>query len=291
MLRILFVANPAAGRSRAAYLDEIIARMREQGAEVDLYLTQGVADATRHLKSESKTYHTIVAVGGDGTVNEVINGMIGRSENIAVIPTGTTNVLATELALPQKVDQVVAMLLTNKTESVYLGVVNGRRFSMMTGIGYDAWVCDSVDVNLKKKLGKIVYVMAMIRHIFSFGVQRYELEIDGTKHWASAIVITNGRHYAGKFTFSRIADIRQPFLQAVLLQSMSRWALLGMLLALPFGRVEALSYMASVSARRISVRAQNGAHEPVQADGDVVTKLAAEIHVEQEAVRFVVPSH
>jgi len=288
MLRVLFVANPAAGRSKAAPLEKIVDALKQRGTQAEVYWTQGVADATRMLQNQTERYDTVVAVGGDGTVNEVINGLRGRPESLAVIPAGTTNVLATELALPTKVDQIVTMLLANKTIPIYLGDVNGRRFSMMTGIGYDAWVCAGVDIKLKKTLGKLTYVMSMLRNIVQYGRQQYNVEIDGRLYQAASMVITNGRHYAGKFLFSRVADLRQPSLQVVLLQSSSRWALLGMLLAMVVGRVESLSFMAPIAGKQIRVSAQDGAREPVQADGDVVSRLPAEIQIEPHPVKVVV---
>lgn len=289
-LRFLVVVNPAAGSNGLAFADAVIAGLQQRGIAPDVYHTRGPGDATGHLRALDARYDVVVAAGGDGTVNEVINGLAGRDVVFGLIPTGTTNVLATELGYPSRADEIAAVLAGGRQQAIYLATVNGRRFSMMTGIGYDAWVVAGVNHDIKKKFGKLAYVLSMLRELRSFGGRRYRVTIDGQVHEAMSMVITNGRHYAGSFTLTHQADITKPTLQAVLVQTTSATRFLGMLFMLPLGLVEKLSFIRSVSGREMRVEVVgDSAPDPVQADGDTVSQMPAEIRVEDTPVRVLVP--
>ncbi len=285
---MLVVVNPAAGRSALA--DAVIAALRARGMAPDVYRTQGPGDATRHLAGVAGRYDMVVAAGGDGTLNEVINGLDGHDVTLGLIPAGTTNVLATELGYPSGAAAIAGVLAGGRILPVYLATVNGRRFSMMTGIGYDAWVVAGVDLEQKKRIGKLAYVLSMLRELRRYGSRRYRVRIDGEEHQALSAVITNGRHYGGSYTLTRQADVTQPSLQVVLVQAASRLQFLGMLFMLPLGLVERLWFIRSLAGRDIRVELLEGdAPDPVQADGDTVTQLPADIRVEPRPVRMRVP--
>lgn len=291
--RYLVIINPAAGRGGFALANAVVDLLRHAGKTVQVYLTRGPGDATEWLRALTDCPEVVVAAGGDGTVNEVINGLAGRDVLFGLIPGGTTNVLAAELAYPAGAAEIAATLLAAREKRVHLATVNGRRFSMMTGIGYDAWVVAGVNPVIKKRFGKLAYVMSMLRELRQFGSRRYRVTInDASVYEAASLVITNGRHYAGSFTLSHQADISKPSLQVILVQTKSAARFLGMLLMLPFGLVESLSFIRSVSAREIRVEEISGeipVAEPVQADGDTVSKMPANVRVETHATRILVP--
>lgn len=288
MKEFLVVVNPVAGRSRLARA--VIASLQRRGITPRVYETTGPGDATRFLAAQAQLPPVVVAAGGDGTVNEVINGLAGRDVALGLIPSGTTNVLATELGYPAGAEAIAQVLADAHERAVHFATVNGRRFSMMTGIGYDAWVVAGVDLALKKKVGKLAYVLSMLRELRRYGSRRYRVVIDGVAHEAMSAVITNGRHYAGSYILARTADIGQPALQAVLVQAPNARQFLGMLFMLPFGIVEKLSFIRSVSGRafRVELAGSDGA-DPVQADGDTVTQLPADIRVEDTPSRVIAP--
>lgn len=289
--RFLVVVNPAAGRDGLAFAEAVIAGMRRRGVSPDIHRTRGPADATEHLRTLDAHYDVVVAAGGDGTINEVINGLAGRDVVLGLIPTGTTNVLATELGYPSRADDIAAVLVGGRQQAIYLATVNGRRFSMMTGIGYDAWVVAGVNPATKKKFGKLAYVLSMLRELRSFGRRRYRVTIDGKPYEAMSMVITNGRHYAGSYTLTRQADISAPSLQAILVQTTSAARFLGMLFMLPLGLVEKLPFIRSVNGRelRVELIGDCDTPDPVQADGDTVSQMPAQIRVEDVPVRVLVP--
>lgn len=293
--RLLIVLNPIAGRHKQAHINRIIAALQEHGIRAEVYETRGPGDAITALPRLTPDFDIVVAAGGDGTVNEVLNGIRGSKVTLGIIPCGTTNVLATEIGLPTRPDAIAALLASGSTRAIYSGDVNGRRFGMMVGIGYDAWVVAGVSHELKQKLGKLAYVLSMLRELKHFGNQQYLLQIDDSLHTATSVVATLGRHYAGSYVFARKARLDEPVIDVLLVQTRSRWAFLLMLLALPFGLAEKLPFMKTVKGRRVHVNHYPAAsgeapRESLQADGDSVAYLPAELHVIESPLRVLAPA-
>lgn len=287
--RYLIVLNPAAGHAKHQHSHHIAKLLQDGGNSVDIHETTGPGDAIRVLPAMAGRYDVVVAAGGDGTVNEVLNGLADHPEmTLGIIPCGTTNVLATELGLPTAPEQIAAVLAAGHSRSIYPGQANGRRFGMMVGIGYDAWVVAGVDVVLKKKIGKLAYVLSMLRELRHFGSRCYRLELDGQAYEAGSAVLTLGRHYAGSYILARDARIDAPEMDVVLVQSRSAAAFLLMLLVLPLGLASRLPFMRTVKARSARISRLDEASESLQADGDSAGRLPALVQVETRPLRVLV---
>lgn len=295
--RLLIVLNPAAGHHKRAHIDRVVAALQARGIRTDIYETRGPGDAMNALPRLRDDFDIVVAAGGDGTVNEVLNGLKGSRATLGIIPCGTTNVLATELGLPAQPEKIAAVLADGIDHEVFAGEVNGRRFGMMVGIGYDAWVVDGVDTALKKKIGKLAYVLSMLRELKQFGRRQYRIDIDDAIHTAASAVLTLGRHYAGSYILAREARLEEPVVDVVLVQTLNRWAFLLMLFALPLGLAQKLPFMKTVKGRQVRITplagtektAEEGRGESLQADGDAVGRLPADVRVDANPVRVRVP--
>lgn len=281
-MKVTVIYNPAAGGGREALLCRFVAELERQGAAVRLYYTKGPSDATDYLNGLADQGDCVVSVGGDGTTNEVLNGLaVGVA--LGVFATGTANVLAKELALPKKPEQAAQVVVQGKSVSVTPARLNGRRFIMMCGIGYDAWVVNGVNLAIKKQFGKLAYVQSMLGQIRRYGQHHYRVEVDGRPLDCFSAIITNGRHYGGSFVLSKDANILRPHVQVLLFQKPGVRFLLRCLIALPFGRMERVDGVASLRAQRVHIRCESG-DEPIQADGDPAGNLPAEIEVEDAPV-------
>lgn len=292
--RFLIVRNPAAGHARQQHIESIVSALNAQGAAcVDLYETSGPGDAVSAVAARASHYDVVVAAGGDGTVNEVLNGLREHSQTtLGIIPCGTTNVLATELGLPSSTPKIAAVLGAGHTRTIYPGTANERRFGMMVGIGYDAWVVDGVEPALKKKIGKLAYVLSMFRELRHFGSRRYQLQLDGENYEACSAVLTLGRHYAGSYILAREACLEEAEMDVVLVQTARPMAFLLMLLVLPLGLASRLPFMKTVKARQALIRMISpaaGAPEKLQADGDIAGTLPTTITVATTPMRVLAP--
>lgn len=173
---------------------------------------------------------------------------------------------------------------------VYPGRINGRRFMLMAGVGYDAWVVDNVDLAFKKKVGKLAYVLSMLKQLPKFGQKQYRLLLDGKEYFANSAVITNGRLYGGKFVISKQANLTSQTTQVLMLNGRNMWSLLFSLLGLPLGLIEKMPGVVSAAAREVQVELiGQQQREPVQADGDSLAELPLLLQMEAQPLRVLVP--
>ncbi|MDF1761966.1 MAG: diacylglycerol kinase family lipid kinase [Oleibacter sp.] len=296
MSYILVIHNPISGNGNNVLVDRVIEGLKILGHDVDYYATQSAGDATRYLQQMTTELDIVVAAGGDGTVNEVVNGLINRPNNsyrLAVIPIGTTNVLAKELGIGRSASKIVRMFRNELTKEIYPARANGRRFLLMAGVGYDAWVVDNVDLALKKRIGKFAYILSMIKQLKWFGSKNYQVTVDGKVYQANSVVITNGRLYGGSFTISRHADLSSAKTQVLMMSSRSPLRFLMTLLGLPVGQLERMPGIVSVAAKHIVVENIGNettvSSEPVQADGDSVTHLPLNVVMEENPIQILIP--
>lgn len=295
--RVLIIVNPTSGSGNSQKVDKVKEGLISKGCRVDVYYTTAAGDAIRYLETYAETnaepLDVVAIAGGDGTVNEVVNGLSNEQSaycRLALIPTGTTNVLASELNSPSSAQAIVNTILAGHTKEIYLGQINQRRFVLMAGVGFDAWVVDNVNLKLKKKIGKMAYILGMLKEMFNFGKKQYNVIIDGKSYLANSVVITNGRYYGGAFVLSRKADITAPTTQVLMFTGNTPLSLLRILLRLPLGTIETTSGVESVAGKTIEITECGipSGREPVQADGDSLTALPLSLIMESAPIAVLV---
>ncbi|HAD88405.1 MAG TPA: lipid kinase [Rhodospirillaceae bacterium] len=285
----LVIFNPTAGGRRRARLDRVLAHMRALGAVVTLHETTARGDAERTAREAPADVHdVIVAAGGDGTINEVINGLAGRNVPLGVIPLGTANVLAAELDLPTDEEGLARTIALGRLQPVNLGEVNGRRFVQMAGVGFDAHVVASVDTGMKRLIGKLAYVWETLRGFFRFDFRPYHLIIDGKTYDVGSAVFANGHFYGGRFVCAREARLTDPRLHVCLFKSVGPWSALRYAAWMMLGRLDKLPDYEVIPATSIVV--EGAAGEPVQGDGDIVATLPLDARISADRLDMLVPA-
>ena len=283
--RVLTILNPTAGRRRR--FAEAMAAWSAAGRTTAVVETARRGDAERFAREAAASGIGLVLIGGgDGTVNEVINGLAGvaRPPALGVLPLGTANVLARELGLPLNQGVAASMLAHARVRDVRLGLVNGRRFAMMAGVGFDAQVVAAVSPDAKRRFGRLAYASAATDLWMKGRSSRLRLRTAGTAIEAGSVIVARGRHYAGGFVACPTADLERPELSLCLLGSSSRLQVLAAALALGIGRIGWASGVSHLSVPMLHV--DGPADEPVQADGDIVGTLPATFSVTQETLRM-----
>jgi YegS/Rv2252/BmrU family lipid kinase len=283
---LLVVYNPIAGQRRRRFLSRVLEALERRGLSVRLEPTKKRGDAEALARGADTD--RIVVAGGDGTINEALNGLAEQGPPLAVIPLGTANVLAHELGLGGRAEAVAQAIVDGLPRAVTLGEVNGRRFSMMAGVGFDAHVVRDVDTKLKRAIGKGAYVIETLRQLFVFAPRFYDLRIDGKVHRAASAIVCNGHYYGGRFVAAPKARLDAPDFQVVLFGKVGRWATIRYAVALALGRLASLSDVTILSACVIEIDGPAG--EPVQADGDIVAHLPARFEAKPHAARLVGPA-
>ena len=286
--RLLIIFNPAAGWRRRQRLAPVLAQLREHGCPLVLRETQAPGDAERFAAEvEPGAFDLVVVAGGDGTVNETINGLARSGLPLALIPLGTANVLAAEIGLRTDPAAVARCVALGQARPIALGAANGRRFILMAGAGFDAHVVAGVSVPMKRWLGKGAYVLSTLRQLLVFNFPSYEVLSDNTVHHAASVIVTNAHYYGGRFVCAPEASLESATLQVCLFERGGRRAAIGYALALFSGRLPRLSSYRLIEARRIEVRGRPG--EPIQVDGDGIGQLNVAIEVLPQALDLVFP--
>lgn len=287
--RLLVIYNPIAGRRRRRFLSRVLEALERRGLSVRLEPTRRRGDAEALARgARTGGADRVVVAGGDGTINEALNGLEGPVPPLGIVPLGTANVLAHELGLGARAEAVAAAIAEGSPRAVTLGLVNGRRFSMMAGVGFDAHVVRDVSPRLKRAIGKGAYALETLRQLLVFAPRTYDLRIDGAAHRAASVIVCNGHYYGGKFVAAPAARLDAPEFQVVLFGRAGRLAILRYALALAFGRLPALADVTILPARTVEIAGPTG--EPVQADGDILAHLPARFDAVPEAAKLVGPA-
>lgn len=285
--RILAIFNPMSGRRRAR-LDATVAALREQGCVVTVAETQGPGHAeTIAREAPAGDFDVIAAAGGDGTVNEVVNGLAGKSITLGIIPLGTANVLADEIGLKCTPAAIARALASGPVRTIHVGRSNGRRFCMMAGAGFDASVVAGISLALKKRLGALAYIWQAARQAFVETYAGAEVVIDGKSFRATSVVVCKGKRYGGPFIVAPNASLAAENFQVVLMKGRGWFSVARYGFALTLGRIAMCSDVEIVPGREVRIQGIVGA--PVQADGDIIAHLPATISIDPEPIRLIYP--
>lgn len=300
---VLLILNPTAGRRRHGLVDAVVRRVRDQGWTVDIVETAAGGDARRlAAECDAGRYGVIAVAGGDGTINEVVNGLASRAATappLAIVPLGTANVLAHELGLHASAAAVVHTMTGGREVLIHPGKASGsgsgapRCFSLMAGAGFDAKVVAGVTAPFKRRWGKAAYIWRSMIEAHRYRPVRYAVEIDGKTHEAASVIVTHARHYAGPYVVAPDASLGEPLLHVCLFE---RW---GWMQALRFGAALLLGILPRmpgyrvIAGREVRISVRNDAGErrrqPVQIDGDDALTLPVSIGLSTEAVRVLRP--
>ncbi|MGI9506617.1 MAG: diacylglycerol/lipid kinase family protein [Geminicoccaceae bacterium] len=285
---ILLVVNPTAGSCRRGRLAEIIRSLEERGCIITRRETRKSGDAERFAANiDCGGFDAVVVAGGDGTINEVLNGLPNDAPPLAILPLGTINVLAKEIDLPSSIQGLADTVTSGPSRPVSVGEANGRRFFMMASVGLDADIVENVDLNLKRRIGKLAYLYETIKQFITKTPVRYRLRIGDGEHEVAGAVIANGRYYAGRFVTSLTADLETPCLDICHLTRFGRLALPSYLISLGFGRLASHAGVRIDRVTALALLAPIGA--PLQADGELLCRLPAHIRILPAAVRLIFP--
>lgn len=288
--RVLVIHNPVAGRRQKMRLTRFLSLLQQSDFEVRTLETGARGDAKRHAAT-AIDIDIIIAAGGDGTINEVLNGLYQRASGHAMpalgfLPLGTANVLAWELDLPRQPELLFKLLQSARTYDIHPGIANGRRFFLMASAGLDARAVAAVTAPLKRKFGALAYLIGAFRALRN-AAPSYEVTIDGLSRTANTVVLTRAQRYGGRFILSREAGLKEPVLQAVLFTSSGFGAALRYGLGLVFGRLAHHKDVHFVNASAVEISCE--IPDPVQIDGDIVGTLPLTAALESRPIRFLAP--
>lgn len=296
--RFKIIVNPVSGRGKALRLAEgVTALLRGQGCTVDLQPTLQGGDA-RAFAAESRGYSALAATGGDGTVNEALNGLpADGAPALAMIPSGTANVLAKELRLPRNVEGLAAVLRDGREVSWDLGVdrISGRKFLLFASAGYDAHVVHVFHAARRGPIRMWQYFWWGLKCTLRHDAPSISVELDGTRVEPDAawVIVSNVAAYGGPFVFTPRAKPDNGTFEVLVQRGRGRWAVVRMfwmaLLRWLLGIQGGLRGVTIHQARRVKLASADGRPVPVQVDGDPGGHLPGELEIVPGAVRVLAP--
>ena len=253
--------------------------------------TTAPGDAERLARSRGvEAWDRVIAAGGDGTLNEVANGLaaLDAPPPLGFLPLGTANVMAEEIGLPRRPEALASVLLGGTVRSIGLGMAGERLFLLMVGDRLDAHVVEAVHLAAKRRFGKAAYAWTTLKQIFAFGFPQYRLRVDGEERQAATVIVSRARCYAGPFVLAPEAELEGSGLIVTLFSRAGRLAAIGYTLALVGGWLPRLTGVTQHKAECLDLLGPEG--EPLQGDGDFLAHLPISIRASDKTLPLIFPS-
>ena len=208
--KILFIINPNSGTRYKGRLPEIIKKLTDAAIfDVEVLITRYKGEATEIVRRKSgEGYRYFVAVGGDGTINEIGKALINTRAILGIIPVGSGNGLARHLKIPLQPKEAIQVINNLNIKAIDYGVINGRPFFCTCGIGFDALIGEKFDQN--KKRGLSSYIKTVISEFFYYQPEKYQITINNQQkieRRAFLITFANASQYGNNARIAPKADI------------------------------------------------------------------------------------
>ncbi len=315
MQRVALIYNPASGQhsaGRKAAVQEALFVFAEAGIEAEAFVTDGVGSATILAHQAIRQgCDTILACGGDGTVHEVLQSLVGSDVALGVIPLGTANALAADLGLTATPARVARTLLDATPMQVSVGRIHyntgsgqsdSRYFAVAAGVGADALLMSRLDARLKRRLGYMLYLIEAFRIWATHSFPLFEIVLpasvngDGSEVGrvveVSQLLVVRVRSFGGVLRYlAPGASLRNGKLSLLAFKTRSRFRYMLFLLAVVAGRHTFAREVELVESPSVECHARNGSKDSlfVEADGEVLGLLPVRIEVVPHALNLLVP--
>ncbi len=290
--RTRLILNPAAGQSyRLAELDETIGYLVRQGWEVSLAETHHPNEASDLARQAAAAgLDLVIALGGDGTVNEVVNGLAGTPTALGVIPMGSGNGWAHEQGLPIEPEEAARVLVQGQVRSADLGLAGERYFLLMASIGFDAAVNQALSREAKQALWPLGYIVKGITEAIDFASEEAEIVIDGRPVVSEIVlaVVSNTRLYGGVVQLAPHASIDDGLLDVCIVSGKGGLPLISAVALISLlQRPELIPGVDMRRAREVTISSRTPLF--VQVDGDAAGTTPMTFRVVPRALRVLLP--
>lgn len=237
----------------------------------------------------------VLAAGGDGTINEVVEGMVNSTVPLGILPAGTANVLAAELGIgldmmaaaervpaciPQRIS-VGRLFHTN-------GGLQSRYFLLMAGVGFDAQIVYNISASLKTKLGKGAYWIGGLSQL-GRKLEEFQVEVEDRVVTCSFALISKVRNYGGNFQIARNTSLLDDHFEVVLFEGRNSVRYLKYLAGIAARRVSGMAGVSVVRSQKVLLSASPETRVYIQVDGEYAGRLPAKVEIVSDALTLLVP--
>ncbi len=269
--------------------------MRESGHDASLAPTTGPATAGDIARRAiAGGANLVIAAGGDGTINEVIEGMAHSTVPLGVLPAGTANVLANETGMSTNLEKAARNLAACRERRIALGLLRAggtampRYFLLMAGVGLDARIVYNVSAGLKRRLGKLAYWAAGMS-IVGRRLEEFEVKVDGKPQRSSFALVSRVRNYGGDFEIACQTRLMDDTFEVVLFEGSNSARYLKYFTAMALKRLGKVSGVTVLRAHKVSISAAADPRVHIQVDGEYAGRLPASIEIVPDALTLLLP--
>jgi len=294
--RAAIIYNPIArGLSRRQYLlERSLAALARQDIEARLVPTTAPGSASAQAREQIENgCDLILAAGGDGTINEVANGMLHSRVPLAILPGGTANVLAREMRLPLHMERAAALVRQLKGHRMAIGGLRfdspkQRGFVCMAGAGLDAEIISRLNLDLKAAAGKLAYYVCGFAQVLRT-LPEFEVIVDGKSYAASFALISRVRNYGGDLEIARGASLFRNDFEVVLFRGTKAVRYLPYLVGVTLGQAARMNGCTILHGRTVTCQRRSGEPVYVQVDGELAGTLPVTAEIIPDALTLLVP--
>jgi diacylglycerol kinase (ATP) len=301
----ILIHNPNAGtggKLRRLQLDEARRYLAANGIEAELAETSGPGHATEIAQQATRDgRQLVIACGGDGTVNEVVNGLAtqqnGHRVPLALLPGGTANILAKELDLPWDIAAATRRLVGGKVREIALGLATPleqpekkRYFLSVAGAGPDGMIVYSVDLGLKARVGILAYWWQGVREVLRYKFPHFRVRTAHSTMDVTLVVIGRTKNYGGPFKITDQADLFEDQFEVMALTTQSGLRYLSYLPTLWMGNLRKEEDVHFWKAETLVCEPLDGNTVYAQVDGESLARLPVEYSIVPRALKLLVPA-
>jgi diacylglycerol kinase (ATP) len=294
----VLIINPSAGGGRRMHqLDEARRIFRKAGIETELQLTTAPGEATamaRRVVEQSR--QLAIVCGGDGTVNEAVNGLACSQVPLAVLPSGTANVLAKELSIPWNLPRAAERIVRAQYRRIALGLAipekssgEPRYFLSLAGAGADGALVAAVHPGIKVRAGIIAYWHEGFRQLTHYTFPRFRATTDDRSIDATLVIVGRTKHYGGPFQITTNADLQRPEFELAFVTTRSAWRYLTYMPLIWAGRLRGARHVHFCKATSLHCVAIDSSPVLIQVDGEPAGRLPAEFRIVPDALTLAMP--
>jgi diacylglycerol kinase (ATP) len=308
----VIIYNPTSGsrrRRRFVEIEEAVRILKQAGINAELSPTTGRDTATAMARQAvEQNRGLVIGCGGDGTINEIINGLAPSKIPLALLPAGTANILAKELGIPWDIPAAARLIPEGMPQRIALGMVIavpdgkkeereqedsldpiGRYFLCVGGAGPDGAIVNAVDEGVKKKTGILAYWAAGLKQLFDYDFPEIRISSNGDSLTGTIIVVGRTAHYGGPFKITTEANLFEDSFELLVNTTRSRLKYLACLPALWMGRLRTIDGIHAWKATEVTCWPANGNDVYAQVDGEAMGKLPLHFRIVPDALTLIVP--
>lgn len=290
-MKTAFIINPAAGRGRTERIWSKLRTDLPPGINAgEPYLTSGPGDAEKLAARLSQGgYRQIFVFGGDGTVNEVLNGLQLNGTALGIVPTGTGNDLCRTLGIAKNPEEALRQLARGKIKMVDMGLINGRRFLNAVGTGFDAEVVRVTNEQFRRLRGMPAYLASLVKVLATYRSREITVETGDAKFTGKLLLaaVGNGRYIGGGLRMFPHARVDDGVFQVVLVGDVAKTQFIMSFPKIFSGTHLSHPRVSSFTASKLVIK---GDHTlAVQVDGEIILHPPLEIELVPKALPVLVP--